>query len=257
MKVVTEEELRKELKNENLKELKEFLLNKGQIITPAAISFLNEHNIVLKYESENKYENKQTVEGEKDEVMSNKVTNTYQTIFGVRLNEKPEYMTHLNAKVLVFKDHKRIIFRGKLDSLEAKILEAQIVCHKLNLNKLVQDLQEILLFVRDLVRCEVLDEEVKEFNLQGMDASELREKSHHPKKYFGIGHEAPEYTLGEAVVALNSLRTNVRETELAAFQAFKDEYGTVTRVDIIRALNRLSSLLWIMMYKFRVGNYSN
>lgn len=251
MSVLTEEELRKELKNQNLKEVKEFVLKKGRIITPAAISFLNEHNIVLKYENDNNTQNTN------EKIVSEAPVKTYETIFGMKLNEKPEYMTHLNAKVLVFKDHKRIILRGRLDSLEAKILEVQVLCHKLKLNKLVQDLQEILVFVRELIRCEVLEEPVKEFYLQGMNAAELREKSHHPTKYFGIGHEAPEYTLGEAVVALNSLRTMVREIELSAFQAFKDEYGRVERVDIIRALNRLSSLFWIMMYKFRVGNYSN
>lgn len=93
-------------------------------------------------------------------------------------------MTHLYGNMLVFKDHPRILFRGKLDSLETKILEAQISCFKLNMTKLVDDLEEILQFVRKIVRCEVLNESIEEFHLLGMTPKELREQSHFPKKYF-------------------------------------------------------------------------
>lgn len=258
MSVLTENELRKILKDKNLNALKELEVNKKQIITPSAISFLNDHNISLKYiDNLQGFNMKTDNEIKKIEQDIKKVTNKYLTIFGVEVESKPEHMTQLYDNVLVFKDHKRIVLRGKLDSLESKILEVQILCNKEKINKLLSDLQEILDFVRNLIRCEVLEEPVNEIKLQGMDDSEIRDKSNYPKKYFGIGDEPIHYTMGEVVVSLNSIRTEVREAELLAYKAFKDEYGNVKREDIIRGLNRLSSLLWIMIFKYRTGKYSN
>ena len=164
-------------------------------------------------------------------------------------------MTHLTGNLLVFKDHKRIIFRGKIDSLEARIVETQVLCHKQGMNKLVEDLQEILTLIGRILRCEVLSEPLEDFVLQGMTEKDLRERSHNPKKYFGIGHEMPTYEMGEIVSKLNVLRTLTRETELSAYEAFKGEYGQVEREDLIRTLNRLSSVFWIMIFKVRTGKY--
>lgn len=255
MSVLTESELRRQLKGKDFKEFTEFKVLRGQIVTPSAKSFLMEHNINLEYvdslEEVKKEVPKQVEVKDKKEEKSK-----YVTVFGAELNEKPEHMTHVYGNLLVFKDHKIIEFRGKMDSLESKILETQIIAHKIGSEKLIADLQEILNFVRWVLRCEVLKQEVGEFNLLGMTPEELREKSHYPKKYYGIGHEPVEYSMGEAAVALNSCRTTIRETELVAYSAFKGEYGDVQRPDIIKALNRLSSLFWIMIFKYRTGEYS-
>ncbi|MGL5085373.1 MAG: cobalamin adenosyltransferase [Clostridium sp.] len=259
MSVLTENELKKILKDKDLNALKEIEVNKRQIITPSAISFLNDHNISLKYveniEGVNIQVKSEDIKKIENEIKN--VKNKYVTIFGVGVNEKPEHMTHLYGNVLVFKDHKRIELRGKLDSVEAKILEAQIVCHKEKVKGLVEDLEEVIDFVRNLIRCEVLEEPLGNFLMLGMDEAELRDKSHHTTKHFGLGFELVSYTMGEIVVALNSVRTLVRETELVAYKAFKDEYGNVKREDVIRALNRLSSLFWIMIFKYRSGKYNS
>ena len=68
-------------------------------------------------------------------------------------------------------------------------------------------------------------------------------------------HFLPHYKQGEMVAYLNKLRTLARETELIAYKAFKDEYGQTNREDIIKSLNRLSSLFWIMMFKYLTGKY--
>ena len=251
MKVLTEEKLKAQLKNSS--DIKVYNVYKDEILTPSAKSLLTEKNIELNYINSNRSD----AVKEKDNAVNNMTNDLkYETIFGFKINEKPEYMTHLYGNVLVFKDNKRIAFRGKLDSLEAKILEVQIVCEKNKKGKLVEDLQEILQYVRNIVRCEVLNEPVKEIILQGLTEDKLREMSHYPQKYFGIGHEPPSYEMGEIVVYLNSVRAYVRETELLAFKAFSDEYKRVEREDIIKALNRLSSLLWIMIYKYRTGKYN-
>lgn len=252
MSVLTENELRKIIgKNKN--NITEFHIEKGQIITPSAKSYLSERNIELKYVDKLSQIDNKLKENIEDIVKEK--TYKYTTIFGAKLDEKPEHMTQLYGNLLVFKDHKRIIMRGKVDSLESKILDTQIICQKNGMPKLVKDLQEILDFVRNIMRCEVLEEKLQDFTLLGLTSDELREQSHNPKKYFGIGHEFPTYEMGEVVIAINSLRSTTREVELSAYEAFKGEYGQVEREDLIKALNRLSSVFWIIIYKIRIGKY--
>lgn len=156
--------------------------------------------------------------------------------------EKAEHMTHLNARELVPKTHPRIAFRGKLDSLEAEIL----LCQKVP-NAPSQALQEMLDFTRGLMRADVLAEPVRFGTLCSMTAAELRERSQNPQKYFGIGHILPTEADSTVLLHLNRLRTLVRETELQCCHAFPD------REDMITALNRLSSLCWILCLQERTG----
>ena len=175
----------------------------------------------------------------------------YTTPFGGTLTEKPEHMTHLCGNVLVPKSHPRIAFRGQIDALEAEILLCQ---HALREKaSLVSALQEMLDLVRSLIRADVLDEQVAEVRLCGLTDAELREHSHFPDKYYGQPHFLPAYTDGEAILRLNRLRTKVREAELACCRAFADADGKLRRVDILRALNRLSSLCWILMIRCKAG----
>jgi ethanolamine utilization cobalamin adenosyltransferase len=97
---------------------------------------------------------------------------------------------------------------------------------------------------------------VGDFTLGGLNEKDLREQSYHPSQYFGMRHFLPTYQHGEMTAHLNKLRTLARKTEIVAFKAFKAEDGTVTREDIIRAFNRLSSFFWIMMFKYLTGKYN-
>lgn len=182
-------------------------------------------------------------------------TPQYRTLFGATLNEKPEHMTHLKGNILVRKDHPRIAFRGMVDALEGELMLAQQASREYP--ALVKELEEALALVRRLIRCDVLDEPVGELHLSGYDAGQLREYSHYPDKYLGQPHFLPAYTDGPALLAVNKVRTLVRQTELSAYAAFKDVEGNVTRGDIILALNRLSSLMWIMMIKLKAGQYEH
>ena len=182
-------------------------------------------------------------------------TPQYRTLFGATLNEKPEHMTHLKGNILVRKDHPRIAFRGMIDALEGELLLAQQAAE--SYPKLVAELGEALDLVRRLIRCDVLDEPVGELHLCGYDAGQLREYSHYPDKHLGQPHFLPAYTDGPALLAVNKVRTLVRQTELSAYAAFKDVEGNVTRGDIILALNRLSSLMWIIMIKLKAGQYEH
>ena len=160
---------------------------------------------------------------------------------GVNLKApKPEHMTHLKAGELVPKTHPRIRYRGKLDSLEALILLSMK-----NPYAPVEVLQEILDFCRQLMRCDVLGEEVPQILLYGMTEQELRHRSHNPRKYYDTAHILPDANDSQTLLSLNYLRTQVRETELESYEAFPK------RTDIHRALNRLSSLLWILCLEER------
>lgn len=178
---------------------------------------------------------------------------TYTTLFGGVLHEKPEHMTHLYGNVLVFKDHPRIVFRGMLDTLEAETLLCQKTAHQEGYTALPAALQQVLDFIRRLIPCDVLNEPVGEVSFGGMTPGQLREHSHYPQKYYDTPHFMPDYTMPQTMLALNHLRTVVRRTELAAYRAFRTEDGAVTRDDMILALNRLSSYLWILMIQLKAG----
>ena len=268
MPVLTEETIRTMLAQHELKQKDTLYLEPKQIITPAARAYLVEKGITVKVKGKDDIPKGQsqslnTSESilKKDEIKTkdgNSMTGqeeTYETLFGGILHEKPEHMTHLRGNVLVFKNHPRIALRGAIDSLEAEILVVQIIAEKQGLKKLIKDLEEVVRFIRNLLRCEVSGEPVGEFNLQGLNAEELRQHSHHPSQYYGMRHFLPNYKQGEIVVYLNKLRTLTREAELVAYDAFTNEYGQTEREDIIKAFNRLSSLFWIMMFKYLTDRY--
>ena len=214
----------------------------GEVLTPAARDWLREKKIEVVYPQG------QTEGGERPSAR-------YRTISGAVLAEKPEHMTHLKGNILVDKDHPRIAFRGCIDSLEAEILLAQQTCAGAGYPTLAQELEEVLAFVRRFIRFDVLDEPVGEITLCGYGPAELRSYSHYPEKHLGQPHFMPHYTDSPAILAVNKVRTEVRRTELAAYAAFRDADGGVKRPDIILGLNRLSSLMWIMMIKLKAGKY--
>ncbi|MDR2183565.1 MAG: phosphate propanoyltransferase [Clostridiales bacterium] len=164
---------------------------------------------------------------------------------------KPEHLTHLYGSELglVSKSHPRIELRGKLDSLQAKIIEVQLIACKNGKDEIAKELNELLEFARRILACEVKDVPFEFELLIGLTADELRAKSHNPRKYFGIGHIMPSYHMGELVAALNTLRTYAREVELCAVRVFGEQ-----KTDIIRALNRLSSAVYIIICRVVAGD---
>lgn len=163
----------------------------------------------------------------------------YRGLDGAWYDEKPEHMTQLTGDLLVPKTHPRIVFRGRLDSLESVLL-------LLSLEEpgVQEPVLELLDFVRRMLRAEVLDTPLPEGKLLGLSQEELRTYSQLPQKYLGTPHFMPEPKHGLTVARLNRLRTQVREAELAAAAAFPQG-----REDIIRGLNRLSSAVYILMLK--------
>lgn len=167
----------------------------------------------------------------------------YRLLSGGYTAEKPEHMTHLYGDVLVPKTHPRIAFRGAMDTLEAELLLCQLQAEP----KLREQLSEGLEFARELLRDEVLEQPVKEGTLCGLDEKALRERSHRPQDFYGQPHFMPSAGDGACILQLNRTRCAARAAELQAVQAFTDREGNPTRQDLLQALNRLSSMLYILM----------
>ena len=171
----------------------------------------------------------------------------YRLLNGAVLSEKPEHMTHLNAEFLVDKTHPRIAFRGGMDSLEAALLLAAAECQ----GNIRLELEEALAYARYLLGQEVLEEPVVCKALGGMDEKALRERSHRPQDFYGKPHFMPEPDDGKALLLVNAARCKAREAELLAVRAFQDRDGLPTRLDLLQALNRLSSFLYLIMIELK------
>ncbi len=164
--------------------------------------------------------------------------NRYRLLGGGYLEEKPEDMTHLSGDILVSKAHPRIAFRGAMDTLEAELLLCQW-----HVPQWKEELGQVLTCARRLLACEVLGEPVKEDILCGLTQDELRSHSHRPQEFYGQPHFMPEVSDGESILLLNRVRCAVRAAELKAVAAIAE------RVDILKALNRMSSMLYILMIR--------
>lgn len=205
-----------------------FYLGKGDQLTASARDYLTRERIAILPAEQAKPE-------------------AFRLLSGGVIHEKPEHMTHLNAEVLVPKTHPRIRFRGLMDTLEAELMLCQ-----LNLQEpWRKQVGEVLQFARELVRCDVLEEPVKRQTLCGMSEAELRQRSHRPQEFYGQPHFMPEVSDGSAVLWLNRARCAARCAELGAAEAFADREGNPTRGDILQALNRMSSMLYLLMIQVK------
>lgn len=172
----------------------------------------------------------------------------FRLLNGGYVEDKPEHMTHLDGQTMVIKTHPRIRFRGKLDTLESELLLCQAEGAAFH-----RELGEILGFVRKLLRCEVMGEPFVQSALMGMTEAELRRRSHFPQEAYSQPHFMPEASDGMEILRLNRARTAAREAELAAVEAFTDRDGAMTRGDLIQAMNRVSSALYILMIRCKAG----
>lgn len=202
-----------------------FFLSKGDQLTSGARDFLVRERIEIRPGEAAKIE-------------------TYRLLNGGYMSEKPEHMTHLHGDILVAKDHPRIVFRGKLDTLESVLILCQLGAKEIS-----GDLGEVLKLARQILRSEVLGEPLQWDTLCGLTEEEQRKRSHFPQEYYGQPHFMPEASDGLTIGLLNRARCAAREAELAAVRAFRDGDGNVARADILKALNRMSSMIYLLMIR--------
>ena len=258
MRAITESFLRESFKTSVPES---FCLEQGQILTPSAAQYLGDKKVTLvragKKESpaKEKPDRSEGNEFSRESKPGYESRTSYQSALdGGTFGKKPEHMTQLHGKLLVPKDHPRILLRGKLDSLQSFTLLLQHGASHEGLTLLAEDLGEILDWEREILRSEVLDQVLEKKTILGLTDPELRERSHNPRKFFKTGHILPSLGMDLMLLRLNKLRSEVREVELTAVTAFKGEFN-VERMDIIQALNRMSSAVYIMMLKFAARLY--
>ena len=257
MPVITEEKLRKLEKEDKLSTL---TVTTKDILTPSAKEFLNQKGIVIRdnevaKNTEVKKESIEATSTPKQEVEKKEKPKRqyYDYITGGVYEKKPEYMTQIFGDHLVVKNHKRIILRGKFDTLQAETIKFWKKYEKNK--KLEADFAQAYRFIRDLFISEMVDSEFKERDVLGYDIDTLKEITHNTHKYYKTGHLFEinvEYD--EKVIDINCLRALSRECEIAAVDAFYHE-GKTERLDILKALNRLSSIFYLMMLKANNGDY--
>ena len=217
----TEESVRANIRNREGERV--FYLGDGDCLTPGARDFLRSQKIrILSADAARPTQ--------------------YRLLGGGCIQEKPEHMTHLNGDILVPKTHPRIAFRGVMDTLQAEL----ILCQLMVSPEVVAQLQELLELSREVIACDVLDKPLRWDRLLGFTEEELRSRSHRPQDFYGQPHFMPSETDGTAVVWLNRCRCAVRSAELAACRAYEIPEGN-SRPDILKALNRMSSSIYLMM----------
>ena len=222
----TEQNVRDNLRNREGKRV--FFLGKGDQLTSGARDFLTREKIPILPAEQAKPEQ-------------------YHLLCGGVVTEKPEHMTHLNGDVLVVKTHPRIAFRGAIDTLESEIILCQLIADI----ETKKALEKVLSFVRMVLRCEVLNEPVPSPKLCGLSEQEIRSHSHRPQDFYGQPHFMPSASDGELVARLNRCRCAAREAELRAVAAFTDADGCAIRTDLLRAVNRFSSILYLLMIRVK------
>jgi len=238
----------------------EYSVPEGHILAQGARDFLTNNKIKIITEkcSNNKTKKGDIVSLKKGfSVNTSKSTHKYvDAITDEGFDEKPEFMTQLAANKIVFKDDNRIVFRGKMDALNALIVLTQVeILDKNPESKLIKPLGEILEFLAQITRCEILEEPYNPANLLGLTSEQLRDMSHHPLKYFNVEQMImPHYNLGFEYAKLNYIRTQIRETELAGIKTFKN-VDCEDDLNILRSLNRLSSCVHILMCMYLRGDF--
>ncbi|BBA52869.1 ethanolamine utilization protein [uncultured Fusobacterium sp.] len=252
--VLTEDKLKNLYRKE---EFKKYVVENGTIMTPSARQFLADKGIeIVKEEA---VEEKTAVQEKVIErVVEKAITPKYIGVAGESYFEKPEHMTQISGNILVKKNDVRIIFRGKLDSLQAKWLILQKEFENYGNEKLQKDMESVAVFIKKIVSAEVLDTEMEEIKVLEETLDKIKEISHNPKKFFGIGHLF-DISIKNSILVLklNEMRSSSREIEIAGVTAFSNEKGIIIKKEILKALNRLSSVIYVMMLKGEKGEYGD
>ncbi|OWY40296.1 cobalamin adenosyltransferase [Xenophilus sp. AP218F] len=161
---------------------------------------------------------------------------------------KSEALTHLDAQTLVAKNDPRIRFRGGLDSAIALAVWLQSEFDPAGKRvRLAQYLADIRSCLGNALRAEVSGEPMPPVAMGEANDERLHALSHRPLALLGHDHIVPAAEHGASVARLNLLRARIRECELDAAALYLDLDYQASRPDILQALNRLSSAVYVLM----------
>ena len=155
------------------------------------------------------------------------------------MSNKKAYETAAHANDgYVTKDAPLILFRGALDHCQAEIIVTQTILDQelqfargldpyigSSLQRLQNDLQDLLDLLRDIMTAEYTGEPLKgvepdgsggTLRLFGLTLDELQEHSHNAEEHYGIPTMTrPDHRYGEVYAHLNLIRTELRQVESA------------------------------------------
>lgn len=228
---------------------REYRVPEGTFVTPSAKEYLRDRGVCLVMIPSSDKSSRPHASMTRTPIRKDGIHTFKDAESGKGYEVKPEEMTHLRGNLLVSKTHPRIALRGKIDSLMARVLLMQVGCSSNQV--LSRDLDSVLAYLQALLGAEVKEETLKETRLFGLDHSQIRTMSHNVKEHFGMDHPIPDCTMGETVLELNLLRTQVREAELAAANAFSEQ----DTLGLVEHLNRLSSGIYILFCRMVSGYY--
>lgn len=286
MAVITEAYLRAHL---NEIEDKTYVEQKGDILTPSARQYLSDHGFSLKSEKTSKYKGSESQrnssskkvkqdqklkgdqrlkndpeganeieidqeKGSKDELKAPAYAYVcYET--GAQFIQKPEHMTQIHGNQLVVKNHERIVLRGQIDLFLSKSILQLQGFKKEEKIQVSKDFKEIIHWIKAIQMAEIMETPLQNLTFMGLDEATQKAMSHDPQKYFGTPHLfGIDENTHEVAVALNVLRAESRTLEIAAVNAFYKP-REIQRPDLLLALNRLSSCIYLMMLKAVSGQY--
>ncbi len=180
------------------------------------------------------------------------------TLCGNEVSRKPDAMTHLDPHHLTGKNHPRLRLRAKLDTSIAHAVWVQAELSDVErASTLSFWLADVRSCLGNVLRGEVTGEAVSGVRMGELDEEAIHRLSHDPLRYFGHDHLVPDASQGITVARLNLLRALIRETEVIAADVYIDRDYKLTRPDILQALNRLSSAVYLLMllaYVARTGH---
>lgn len=175
---------------------------------------------------------------------------------GQPVRGKPEHLTQLDAGRFAPKTSPRLKLRGRVDSLHALVMLTATVARRFQLPELAGQLDTLAAYCREILSAEYHARPVAPLTLAGRGEDELHQISHWPKRHLGLEHLTPGPEDHEVLHWLNVARTQAREAEVAALEAFPatgwpDPSGLGG--NLAHALNRLSSAIYVLELLFKSG----
>lgn len=177
---------------------------------------------------------------------------------GQPLPHKPEHMAQIDAGHFAPKTAARLVLRGRVDSLNAMVMLTAAEARRFQLPELGAALDTLAAYCREIMSAEYNLRPAASLVMLGKNENELHEISQWPGRHLGMAHIVPGPQDHEILHWLNVLRTQAREVEIVALTAFppggldSDKVGA----SIIKALNRLSSAVYVLELNFQAGKLS-
>lgn len=175
------------------------------------------------------------------------------TACGTPVHEKADGQTQLNASHFAAKTHPRIALRGRVDSLHALVLMAEHESLATGKPQTAAGLSTLAAYCRELISAEYNERPVAEAAVGGLDLEEIHRATHDPRGVLGIDHLTIDGSASMLQQLLNMLRTQAREVEIVAFEAFPSPHHAYG-ASICHALNRFSSIVYFLQLRLAMND---